>query len=88
MHNPPIDVLENGDELSRALANRIRRAEKSDQISFGGAILHTEDGKFECEVFIDVTFYPERQWWLNRRGSKDREKLTPELYERVKKLAL
>lgn len=87
MRNPSLDVLDAGDELSRARANRIRRAEKSDKILHGGAMYQTDDGKF-TEIFIDVTFYPEKQWWVIWSKTKEREPLTPEIYERVKKLSL
>lgn len=87
MRNPPLDILDKGDELDRARANRIRRAEKSDKISHGAAMLQTDGGTFE-EIFIDVTFYPTKQWWLYRNKLKDREPLTPEIYARVKKLSL
>ena len=47
----------------------------------------TDDGKF-TEIFIDITFYPEKQWWVIWSKTKERESLTPEIYERVKKLSL
>lgn len=87
MHNPPLDRLESGDELSRALAKRIRKAEKDDGIIHGAAMFQMDDGKY-AQCFIDVKFYPEKQWWLILDRYKTRQKLTPELYERVKRFAL
>lgn len=83
----PLDRLENGDKFCRALAKRIRKAEQDDDIIHGAAMFQMDDGKF-THCFIDVKFFPVKQWWIIFEGWNNRQKLTPELYEQVKRLAL
>lgn len=68
------------DELEPEVQKEILRASKKDGIGYG---VFLEDGK---QVFVTVTFYPKRKWWIYRGDVKS--PLTLEIYRRLTRLKL
>jgi hypothetical protein len=70
------------DRLPTEVQREVRKAERLDQRRYGPALL---DGK---QVFVDVTFYQGRQWWLQNIDGSNRRELTPELWQQIVEIAL
>lgn len=74
-HNGPKDTMD--PELRRLVDD----AERRDGMRYGGQIM---DG---VPVFVDVTFYPERRWWIHTANS-ERQPMSEELKGQIVPLAL
>ncbi len=68
------------DILDADLVKAIEKAEASDGVRYGAGFL---DGE---QVFVDVTFYPKRKWWLYRGDVRTEASIADA--QRVRKLSL
>lgn len=74
-HNGPKDTMD------IALRRRVEAAEREDGIAHGGMMM---DGQ---HVFVDVSFYPARKWWVHFADGT-RMAMTDDLKARIKPLKL
>lgn len=79
----PAKIGRNGpkDTMDAELRRMVERAEKEDGIRHGGQIM---DGR---PVFVDVTFYPTRKWWVHLPDG-ERVPMTDELKGAIRPLIL
>lgn len=77
------DTMRNGpkDTMTHELRRMVERAEAHDGIRHGGQVM---DGS---QVFVDVTFYPTRKWWVHLADGS-RVPMTAEMKARIHPLKL
>lgn len=69
------------DTMDPELRRMVERAEKEDGMRHGGQVM---DG---IPVFVDVTFYPKRQWWVHFPDT-DPQPMTEDLKKAIRPLLL
>ncbi|WP_041527113.1 hypothetical protein [Paracoccus aminophilus] len=68
------------DQLAPEVLRAVERAEVADRVRYGAGVFNGRP------VFVDVSFYPRRQWWLIEDG--ERAHVTVEIARQVEGLKL